>query len=185
MERKFAIEVYKQHGFKKLLSIEDNLEIGKFKFWVVYYGDDFKATRRVFAYVNIDDVRGALASLENMTFPKVYTDGLEIYGGGGDPVMSRVLRVTYEEVKSGKLAGKMGFVVKITNGPGERLGKGGVKPTRGADREEGAFVFSIAEAQNMAANVIDYWQAWQMRNLHVLYNEEGKKRPNLREAKIA
>lgn len=190
MERRRLNQIFRADAKGRILSVEDCLDIGKLHFSITTYfpNEPGKESIHVKAFATASDIRGMLGALDNGTFNAMYPDGKTIYGGSREKKEARIVSFKVETLRRGNRAGQEALVVRIVNGPGSITDNGAIRIADGEKTREGVFLLSPAEAQNMAANAIDYLRAWLTRNMGILYDEDGKRISNLaevRQAKVA
>jgi len=141
---------------KRILTVEDNLEMGKIKVGLVDYHRGHGITAQVTHWLDVDKARLLFHDLvDNAVAFKNMWDGWTDYKGSaveGD-LESRIFTVQIVEAKN---------PVKITasKGPGEKVGQGAVKPVKGTDRTEVAVLLSWQDARAIALAVDSHLQAW-------------------------
>ena len=149
--RNFRIISYTSKA--RILHVEDALDLGKIRLEMWSYEKGKGASANVEHYMDADDARLLFVDLSSGQLPEKYEE-LKGTFRDGEP-QSRTLRVE-------DLGDKARQPIKITisNGPGEVLGAGAIKPKKGAKRTEISVLLPRREARKIALAVLAHMNAW-------------------------
>lgn len=138
---------------RRILHIEDVLDIGKIRFELWDYARGTGAKASVEAYLDVHTAR--LMATELAAGRLVDMDGHREMGGGvvGGEVRSRILVTENAEARNP-------IRITIRNGPGERQPGGLISPAKGEPQVSLSVLLSRFDARRIGLAILEHLQAW-------------------------
>jgi hypothetical protein len=138
---------------RRILHIEDVLEIGKIRFELWDYARGSGAKASVEAYLDVHTVRLLASELAAGRLDDM--DGHQEMGGGvaGGEVLSRILVTENADARNP-------IRITIRNGPGVRQAGGLISPAKGQPQVSVSVLLSRFDARRMGLAILDHLQAW-------------------------
>ena len=137
-----------------ILHLEDALEIGKVRLRLYRYKKGQGAQAVAFHYLDVADARVLFSDLAQGNLPEEFVDFKGSPTARDGKPLSRVLKV---QDTAGKT--RSPIVFEASNGPGQVIGQGAVKPAGEPDPKV-AILISRVEARKMAFAMLEYLQAY-------------------------
>ena len=154
-ERSNPYRIYTHITRSAILHIEDALQIGKLRLLLFQYHRGKGAQANASHYLDVDDARLLFTDLSQGRLPEPFVDYKGTSDGRNGQPLSRVLKVEDRETQG---RGNP-IVIEISNGPGEVVGEGAIKPAGQPDVRL-ALLLSRREARCMALAVLEHLLAW-------------------------
>ena len=147
--------IYSEITRSVILHVEDALDIGKVRVFLLSYKRGQGASATAAHYLDVEDARVLAADLAQGRLSEKFTDFKGTANGqDGNPV-SRVLKLDDRGDKQ-----RAPIVLQVANGPGQVIGEGAVKPT-GKPEVEIAILLTRWQARRLGHALQSYLQAWQ------------------------
>ncbi|HIQ06679.1 MAG TPA: hypothetical protein EYH31_13535 [Anaerolineae bacterium] len=155
-QRQNRYRIYTHITRSAILHVEDALEVGKLRLLLFQYRRGEGAQANASHYLDVEDARVLCFDLAQGHLPERFLD----YKGSptarnGKP-LSRVLKVEDRGQRA-----RNPIVIQISNGPGERVGEGAIKPAGKPDVEL-AILLSRWQARRLALAVQAHLNAWEI-----------------------
>jgi len=146
---------------KAFLNLYDALPIGKVKVELASYDPQSRSqTARAVAWVGLAELKLLTHLVKAQLFGQVLSGKYEDYGGSDrdGQVQSRVLRLEWDD-QEGRFA-KVPYRLTISNGPGQRDGKGRIAPA-GKAASQVSMRFGEATMMGILIQAADYVRDWE------------------------
>lgn len=186
MQRKFRPTIWKKWSQKGVISITDQLNIGKYLFSATERGKD-----SVRAYIERNKALTLANAILNGQFRTLWPNDwkgtqytsvgkYEVYGGtasskmyGGKPE-SRILSV--EQITDQDRAGKsrVRFLIKISVGEGTVGDKGQIMPKDKNNMISQASYLTLEETYEMASMILLHTSSYYAKYMEFMYDEDGE-----------
>jgi len=147
--------IYSEITRSAILHIEDALDIGKLRLLAFQYERGKGASAQAIHYLDVEDARVLCYDLASGRMPEPFTDYKGSPQGHNGAPQSRVLKVEDRGDKA-----RNPIVIELTNGPGQIVGEGAIKPV-GEPEARIAIFLSRWNARRLALAVGAYLQAWE------------------------
>lgn len=138
-----------------ILHVEDALEIGKLRLLLFRYKRGEGAQASASHYLDLADARVLCFDLAQGRLPEKFVDYKGSPAGRQGQPLSRVLKIEDRGQRA-----RNPIVVEITNGPGEVIGEGAIKPAGKPDAVV-AILLSRWQARRLALAVQAHLAAWE------------------------
>ena len=150
------VRVYSEITRTAILHVEDALDIGKLRLFLIAYQRGQGASATVAHFLDVEDARVLAADLASGRLPDKFVDYKgSPHGPNGKP-LSRVLKV--EDRGDDQRAP---LVLQVANGPGQVIGEGAIKPDGKPDVEI-AILLTRWQARRLGHALQAYLLAWQV-----------------------
>lgn len=138
---------------RRILHIEDVLEIEQIHFEIWDYAKGAGAKAHVEAYLDVHTTRLLAAELATGRLRQM--DGHEAFGGGyaGGEAVSRILRTENADARNP-------IRITIRNGPGVAQKGGLISPAKGEQQAKLSVLLSIFDARRIGLAILHHLQAW-------------------------
>ena len=147
--------IYSEITRSVILHVEDALDIGKVRVFLLSYQRGQGASATAAHYLDVADARVLAADLARGRLSEKFTDFKgAAHGQNGQPV-SRVLKLDDRGDKQ-----RAPIVLQVANGPGQVVGEGAVKPA-GKPAVEIAILLTRWQARRLGHALQSYLLAWQ------------------------
>ncbi len=151
------VRVYSEITRTAILHVEDALEIGKVRLFLIAYQRGQGASGTVAHFLDVEDARVLAADLATGRLPDKFVDYKgSAHGPNGKPI-SRVFKV--EDRGDDQRAP---IVMQVANGPGQVIGEGAIKPDGKPDVEI-AILLTRWQARRLGHALTAYLLAWQVK----------------------
>jgi hypothetical protein len=138
---------------KRILHVEDVLEIERIRFELWDYARGAGAKAHVEAYLDVHTARLLAAELATGRLREM--DGRESFGGGfaGGEAVSRILRTENSGTRNP-------IRITISNGPGVQQKGGLISPAKGERQTKLSVLLSAFDARRVGLAILHHLQAW-------------------------
>ncbi len=148
--------IYSQITRSTILHLEDALDIGKVRLFLLSYRRGQGAQATADHYLDLADARVLASDLAQGHLPERFMDYKGSPEGREGKALSRVLKL--DDRGEGQRAP---IVLQISHGPGQLLGTGAIKPAGKADTEI-AILLTRWQARRLGHALLAHLQAWEV-----------------------
>ena len=148
--------IYSQITRSTILHLEDALDIGKVRLFLLSYRRGQGAQATADHYLDLADARVLAADLAQGHLPERFTDYKGSPEGREGKPLSRVLKL--DDRGEGQRAP---IVLQISHGPGQMVGEGAIKPAGKADTEI-AILLTRWQARRLGHALLAHLHAWEI-----------------------
>ena len=148
--------IYSQITRSAILHLEDALDIGKVRLFLLSYRRGQGAKTTVDHYLDLADARVLAADLAQGRLSERFLDYKGSPEGREGKPLSRVLKL--DDRGEGNRAP---IVLQISHGPGQMVGEGAIKPAGKADAEI-AILLTRWQARRLGHALLAHLQAWEV-----------------------